>query len=300
MNKQMSPPAPSVTLDVDVLRSALAIAATGSVTAAAAQVGRTPAALSMQLKKLEEVLGRSLFTRGRAGKQGMEPTLEGERLLAYARRMVDLHREALDSFRGPELAGEVSIGVIDEFGGVRLAEVLAGFSTCWPKVTVTVTMGSSKDLAPKIDSGELDLSVMTPGCAVSWRDGDLVLLEEPLVWAGRAGGRAIRQRPLPLAVSSPGCAWRRATLKSLEEAGVDYRVAYVSEFYEAQKAAVHADLAVAPLPRSKVEAGLVELRAADGMPPLGTCRIALRIGANPSPAAEALAARIAESFGVSR
>ncbi len=287
-------PASAATLDIDVMKTLVAIAETGSVTAAAARVARSPGAISMQIKKLEETIGRTLFERSR---QGMALNANGERLLAYARRMIDLHRETLDAFRAPELSGEVNIGTIDDFAGVRLSEVLAAFARSHPRVTVNVALGPSASLGPKLNKGELDLAVLTPGCAVPWRETDNVLHEEPLVWVGRDGGRARSARPLPLALSSTGCTWRRAALEAIERTGIPYRIAYTSDFYEPQKAAIQADLAIAPLPRSLIGPGLMQLGAADGLPRIGTCRLALRLGPDPSEATLALADRVAESFG---
>ncbi len=130
MNQMLRPPAPSATLDVDVLRSVVAIAEGGSIAAASGRVGRTPAAVSMQVKKLEDMLGRALFERSR---QGMRPTAEGERLLDYARRMIELNRSALQAFAMPELEGRVSFGLVDSFGSLRLAEILAAFARSLPQ-----------------------------------------------------------------------------------------------------------------------------------------------------------------------
>ncbi len=179
----------------------------------------------------------------------------------------------------------------------RLSPVLAAFARSHPRVIVDVVMGPSADLAPKLEQGRLDLAVLAPGYNVPWRPSDHVLMEEPLLWVGRDGGEAARTRPLPLALSAVGCGWRRAALEALEQAGIPHRVAYTSEFYEAHKAAVHADLAVALLPRSRIEPGLVPVRAAEGLPEVGTCRLALRFGADPSPATVALAERISENYG---
>lgn len=287
-------PSAAATLDIDVLKSLTAIADTGSVTAAAGRVGRSPGAVSMQIKKLEETLGRPLFARSR---HGMTLNPDGERLLAYARRLIELHREALDAFRGPALTGEVRIGMIDDLGIGRLAEVMAAFARSNPQVTVNMDMGTSVMLAPKLENGALDLAVLTPGCAVDWLPSDVLLHEEPLIWAGAEGGKAVRARPLPLALSNPGCAWRRAALDSMEASGLPYRIAYTSEFFQPQRVAVLADLAIAPLPRMLICDGLVELGAAEGLAPIGACRIALRIAPGPSAATLALAERVAESYG---
>ncbi len=287
-------PTSAATLDIDVLKSLAAIADTGSVTAAAARVARSPGAVSMQIKKLEETLGRPLFQRSR---QGMTLNADGERMLAYARRLIELHREALDAFRGPALTGEVGIGMIDDLGIGRLSDVMAAFARSNPRVTVNMDIGTSVMLAPKLEAGALDLAILTPGCAVDWLPSDLLLHEEPLIWAGAEGGKAVRARPLPLALSNPGCAWRRAALESMDRSGLPYRIAYTSEFFQPQRAAVLSDLAIAPLPRALIRDGLVELGAADGLAPVGACRIALRIAPDPSPATLALAERVAESYG---
>jgi DNA-binding transcriptional LysR family regulator len=292
MNRRTPFLPPSATLDIDVMRSVVAIAETGSVTGAAARVGRTPAALSMQLKKLEETLGSALFDRTRSG---MTPTAEGERLLPHARRMIEAHRAAIEAFSYPELSGEVSVGIIDDFAGVSLTRSLAAFARSHSAVTVKVSMGPSAELAPRLDRGELDLAVLTPGCAVAWREGDRVLHEEPLCWVGLEGGNAFRERPLPLAISSQGCTWRKLALAGLDGAGIPWRIAYTSEFYAAQKAAIAADLAVAPLPRSLIEPGFVRLGKAEGMPEIGTARIALRVIGDSEPA-RVLGERIADSF----
>ena len=293
----MAEPSPSAILEIDHLRSFLAVAETGAVTAAAARVGRTPAAISMQLKKLEETLGATLFERST---KGMALNREGERLLSHARRLLRLHQEALSDFRGPALAGEVRVGLIDDFGGTRLAEALAAFARTHPGVTVTVTMGPTERLHKAMLAGELDITALTPGCAVPWLPSDRNIYEEPLVWAGALGGCAVEQDPLPVALAASGCAWRRDAIEALEQTGRAFRVAYTSEFYEAQKAAVMADLAIAPLPCSLVQPPFQVLGPAHGLPTLGACRIAIRLGPEASPAAKALCDHFADSYRPSR
>jgi len=294
MNERFRPPSPSATLDVDVLRSVVAIADGGSIAAAAMRVGRTPAAVSMQIKKLEEMLGRALFERTR---QGMVLTAEGHRLLDYARRMIELNRAALQAFAAPELEGTVRVGLIDSFKGARLADVLCRFARSHPRVTVEVSMGNTTGLVPKLDARALDIVMLTPGGSQSLRDGDQVMREEPLVWIAREGGRAMRERPIPLAVADEGCAWRKLATDALAGAEIATRIAYASDHDSGQLAAVQADLAVAPMPRSYLEPGLIELGAREGFPPLGLCRLAMRVGEHAGCAARALAATIAESYG---
>lgn len=296
MRPSTTPPSPAAALEIDVLKSMVAIAETGSIKLAAPRLGRTPAAVSMQITKLERTLGRTLFERVHSG---MRLTASGERLLPHARLVIETERAILDEFRASALAGEVRVGVIDDFTGVRLAAVLADFARAHARLTVNVSVATSVELAGRLARGELDLAVLTPGGAVPWQEGDRVVHDSPLVWVGREGGRAWRHRPMPLALASHGCAWRRQALAALDAAGIDWRIAYLSEHYAAHKSAVAADLAVAPLPRGLLEPGLVRLGAADGLPDPGVARIALRFAPRSEmrKAAESLAQAIVRSFG---
>ncbi|MEM9764183.1 MAG: LysR family transcriptional regulator [Pseudomonadota bacterium] len=288
---------PSATLDPDVMKSVVAIAETGSLTHAAQRVGRTPAALSMQLKKLEEMLGVRLFCRDR---QGMEPTQEGERLLPHARRLIAAQQEALDAFRYPSLSGSVRLGAIDDLPGALLERALSGFARSHPDVTVNTVMGTTRRLAPMLEADELDLAILSPGGATPWQPADRIVWDEPLIWAARDGGNAWRRRPLPVAVATTGCAWRRMTLEALDRVAIPYRIAYQSDFLGPQQAAVMADLAVAPIPRSALQPGMRQLRPFEGFERLGQTRIALRLGADPSQAVLALAERIADCCGAAQ
>ncbi|MEM6422098.1 MAG: LysR family transcriptional regulator, partial [Pseudomonadota bacterium] len=118
-------PSPAARLDLDAMRTAVAIAEASTVTMAATRLGRTPAAISMQLKKLEETLGTTLFHRARSG---MTPTPAGERLLPYARRMIETERAAREAFSTAPLEGKVHLGMIDDVDNLRLTQMLAAFA----------------------------------------------------------------------------------------------------------------------------------------------------------------------------
>ncbi len=291
---QFTLPTASATLDIDVLRSAVAIAEEGTIAAAAGRVARTPAALSMQIRKLEDMLGRELFERGR---HGMTPTAAGEQLLEYARRMIELNRAAIQAFSLPELTGEVNVGLVDSFGSLRLAEVLGEFARSHPLVRVNVRQNWTVNMAPGVDNGEMDLAVLTPGGSTAMRDTDLVLREEPMAWLAREGGRAARQTPVPLALADTGCAWRQLASEAMQRHAMQVRTAFVSDADVGQLAAVRADLAVAPMPVSYLEPGLVDLTGRAGFAPMGVSQLALRVCQRPSATAQVLAALIAESFG---
>src|SRR5215813_12355195 len=145
-------------IDVDQLRTFIAIAETGSFTRAADVVHKTQSAVSMQMKRLEERLDRPIFARdGRASKL----TEDGERLLDYARRIVKLNIEALAAFSDAELSGRVRLGVPDDYADRYLPEIMARFARGYPAVELTVSCQSSVELIKLIDENELDLAIVT-------------------------------------------------------------------------------------------------------------------------------------------
>lgn len=289
-----STPSPSAILDIDALRTFLAVSERGGVTAASETVGRTPAAVSMQLKKLEEMVGRRLFDRSA---RGMSLTIDGEQLLGYARKILGLHGDALAAFRRSPLTHAVRVGLVDDFGDLRLARVLAEFSEAHPDATVTVALGPTEMLFKALDAGELDVALLTPGGATSWRSGDILAHEEQLIWAGCAGGRAHQKDPLPLAISGLGCAWRAQAIDALSKSGRRYRIAYTSALSLGQRAAIAADLAVAPLAPSIMSPGFEMLGPEHGLPPIGRCQLVLRFGVGRRTAtADAIGDRILAAF----
>ncbi|MCZ4129541.1 LysR substrate-binding domain-containing protein [Stutzerimonas balearica] len=275
-------------LESDVLRTFVAIAESGSFTRAAGQIYRSTSAVSMQIKRLEETLGRSLFIR-EARQVRLTPA--GEILLGYARRLLKLNEEAVAQFLQPALQGRVRFGTPADVGTRILPGLLALFARSHPGVEVEVSVARSVDMIERIDAGELDLALITTGNLGQDDSRGEPIHSEPLVWAGRSGGVAALRTPLPLA--SPDCAWRRQALDALDRIGRGYRIAYSSEQSSGQEAAMIADLAIAPYPASLVRP---PLRRLDGLPQLGDYRINLLRGSNRSDAVEVLAAQVIAAF----
>jgi len=280
-------------LESDVLRTFVGIAESGSFTRTAAQVYRTTAAVSMQIKRLEETLGRNLFVR-EARRVRLTP--EGEMLLGYARRLLKLNEEAVAHFLAPALAGRVCFGSPTDLGNRVLPGVLSMFARSHPAVQVDVAVGRSADLIEKLDAGELDLILINAGNDGQDDSRGEIIYSEALVWAGREGGLAVQRSPLPLALATPGCAWRRTALDALDRLDRPYRIAYSCEQCAGQEAAMIADLAVAPFPRSLVRPPLRRLGEEHGLPPLGDYHIKLLRGSNRGDAAAALAAQVVMAF----
>lgn len=278
-------------LDSDQLKTFVAIADAGSFTRAADTVHKTQSAVSMQMKRLEERVGRPLFEReGR----GSRLTEEGERLLDYARRIVRLNAECMASFAESELVGRVRLGLPDDYADRYLPEILARFSQSNPRAEVTVVCEPSPNLIERIGNGDLDLAIITH---VDRRGPSEIVRSEQLLWVTSARHAVHELDPVPLALGRPTCDWRHSATEALERAGRPFRVQFVSWHSTAVGAAVTAGLSVSVLPESAVRPGMRILGPSDGFPALPSCKIGLiRNRRDPNPLADALGFHIKGSL----
>ncbi|MEO0329019.1 MAG: LysR family transcriptional regulator [Pseudomonadota bacterium] len=286
MNAPLNHPLPL--LEIDVLRAFVAIAETGSFSAAANVVFRTPSAISMQIKKLEETLGRPVFERDT---RSVSLTHDGEVLLGYARRLLSINREAMTHFHNSEISGTITIGMNDDIAEQVLKLFLSQFSQSHPNITVNFVMDHSSKLHDRFAQEEMELVLFS--CeGHSRKPGIEILLEENLAWGGKRGGSAFEKRPLPISLWEEGCAWRTAALNALGEAGIENRLAFKSSHTAAQLAAIRADLAICPLPESMLKGDVIALTKEHGLPPIGTYAIGMSIKDNADEATLAAADHI--------
>jgi DNA-binding transcriptional LysR family regulator len=278
-------------IDVDQLRTFIAIAETGSFTKAAEVVNKTQSAVSMQMKRLEERIERPVFFRdGRASKL----TEDGQRLLDYARRIIKLNVETLAAFSDAELSGRVRLGVPDDYADRYLPEIMARFSRAYPGVELTVLCEPSIDLLDRVDGNEIDLAIVT-NC--DGKRAAEIFRRERLLWVTSNRHPTHLEERLPLALGRPTCSWRRTAIDRLEAVGRPYRVLYSSSNAGAVAAAVLSGLAVSVFAESGLRPGMRVLTAADGFPELPACRVGLVRSAHESSAlAEALAGHIMSSL----
>jgi DNA-binding transcriptional LysR family regulator len=278
-------------LDIDQLRTFVAIADTGSFTRAAEIVHKTQSAVSMQMKRLEERIGRSIFERdGRQSKL----TEEGERLLDYARRIVRLNAECIASFNDQELTGRVRLGLPDDYADRYLPEILARFSRSNPRAEVTVMCEPTPHLMDRVQNGDLDLAIITH---VDRRGPSEIVRAEQLLWVTSARHAVHEEAPIPLALGRPTCDWRQSATEALERSNRPFRILYVSWHSTAVGAAVVAGLAVSVLPESAIRSGMRILGPSDGFPALPSCKIGLiRSRREANPLADALGFHIKQSL----
>lgn len=290
MNSSSTPSIPL--LDLDLLKTLVAIADTGSFSAAANIVHRTPSAISMQVKKIEDILGRPVFVRD---SRSVSLTSDGAFLLEHAKRMLALNRDALARFIQPDVRGVVRLGAPDDAAERFLPAMLRRFAESHPCVTVDAVVDGSGRMAEMVRGGRLDLSIIT--CEAGFDDGGAeILMREKLVWAMCRGGMAASKDPLPISVWEEGCVWRKAGVDGLNACNRAWRVAFQSAHISGQRAAIKADLAVAPIPISSLGDDIVEVPAKFGLPKLPDYALGMLVAPDPTPAVLAAANHLRASF----
>ncbi|MEZ5796537.1 MAG: LysR substrate-binding domain-containing protein [Paracoccaceae bacterium] len=266
-------------LDLTLLRSFVAVIDCGSIQLAAARVGRSQSAVSMQIKRLEEEVGRPLFHRqGR----NLRPNPAAEDLLPRARRLLRLSDEALASLRRPETAGMVRLGLPEDYAAHLVAPALARFQQEFPLAEIELTFDSSPLLLRLMDQGRIDLALVTRAP----RQPFAVLRREAFVWAAAPDTAIWLRDPLPVALFEAGDIARRFAVEALQAADRRYRVVSSTHSLLGLISLVQAGLAVAALVEAALPPGLVRLSEADGLPPLPILDLSLVAGpAEPSPVA---------------
>lgn len=293
-------------LPLELMQTFIAVAETLSFTHAGERVGRTQSAVSLQIKRLENEVGQALFIReGR----GVSLSAKGSLLLPYARKMARLEQEALSVLSNPEMQGNVSLGIPEDYASSMLPKVLADFAATHPRVCVHMVSAPSDQLIVQLRRGELDLAV----CNLpeynsengTSQDGEIIY-QEAAVWVTSQHHDAHKRDPLPLAVFHHGCLFRRWAIQALERIGRSYRIAYITPSVGGILGAVRQGLAVAPIGRSTLGEGVTILDRSDGFPRLPVANVTLhrKVPAHPqgdkgqsaAPVQDALASHIIHAF----
>ncbi len=274
-------------LDLALLQAFSAVVDSGSFTRAAQYLCRTQSAVSMQLRKLEDVTGRQLLHRD---SRNIKLTEEGEVLLGYARRMIRLNEEALVALDQPHAQGHVRLGMPDDYAHQFLPGVLAHFAHAYPRVQLEVIGALSGDLLNRVEAGELDVALIT---RQPKRRRGQVLRTEHLVWTGSRQHLAFEVSPLPLALFPEGCVFREHALAALDAAQIPWRIAYTSQSFAGGKLAVSGGLALTVVAQSMVPPEWRVLGAEHALPRLPEIEIALhRAPGTLSPAVALLEAQL--------
>lgn len=258
------------TLDLDLLRCFVTIAETGSFTRAGERLGRTQSTISLQVKRLEDQIGRAVFART---PRSLSLTPEGERLLGPARQLLRLNDAAIAELFEPDMTGRVRIGVPEDFATAHLPAVLADFAKAHPLVEMQVTCDLTLNLLDQFHDGQFDLVLVKR--EPSARLEGVRVWREPLVWVARDQLAAAGLDTVPLVVSPEPCVYRKRAIDALEAAGRKWRVAYTSTSLAGSQSAVNAGLGITVLPREMVPHYLTAIVDHDELPVLHDTEVAL-------------------------
>ncbi len=280
-------------IDLSLLRAFVAVSATGGMTAAGRHLNLTQAAVSQQIKRLEEQFETELFDRS----QRLLPmTPNGDRLFAHAERILSLNDEIWGLMTSPYFEGKVGVGVPHDIIGEFMPQILRGFAKAWPRVEISLVCSNTITLLRALDQGEIDLILTTEAKP---NDRSQLLLSDQLVWVGAPGGTAHERTPLPVTLGDKQCAFRVAAVKGLGAIGRDWRFTCSSDNLSAFLTTLEADIAVAPLLSQTVPEELEVLGAESGLPALPTYYINLYLApADPSAISLELAEHITKSFAI--
>ncbi len=238
------------------------------MTAAARQISRSQSAVSMQLKKLEDSIGRPLLNRE---PRQLSLTPAGYDLLGHARKVLESHSNLVLAMHGATLSGRLTFGVPDDYAVPYLVPVLRSFAARFNEVEVTLVCEESTALWAKIDRGEIDLALVTRDAPAR---GEL-LFREALVWGAAEQHEAWKRNPLPIAVHELGGRLRTEILATLSAQQREYRVVYNSPNVGGQLAVAESGMAVAVLTRCSLSPSLKMLDGRQGLPELPVVEVVL-------------------------
>ena len=249
-------------LDLDLLRTFVAVADLNTFAAAAAAVCRTQSAVSQQMQRLEQLVGKELFARHGRNKLLTE---HGIQLLGYARKILRFNDEACMSLMFSNLQGVLTLGASDESADTILPFLLNRISSVYPKLALDVSVKRNAFMVEMLKENEVDLVVTThrPG-----QFDCLTLRTSPTHWYCAAEYVLQQGEPIPLVLLDDPSPFRDMVLAALNEAGIPWRLAYVASTLPAVRAAVKAGLGVTARPVEMMSPDLRVLGQSEGLPSL--------------------------------
>ena len=249
-------------LDLDLLRTFVAVADLNTFAAAAAAVCRTQSAVSQQMQRLEQLVGKELFARHGRNKLLTE---HGIQLLGYARKILRFNDEACMSLMFSNLQGVLTLGASDESADTILPFLLNRISSVYPKLALDVSVKRNAFMVEMLKENEVDLVVTThrPG-----QYDCLTLRTSPTHWYCAAEYVLQKGEPIPLVLLDDPSPFRDMVLTALNEARIPWRLAYVASTLPAVRAAVKAGLGVTARPVEMMSPDLRVLGQSEGLPSL--------------------------------
>ena len=279
-------------IDVALLRAFVTVVETGGVTSASRMLSRTQAAVSQQIKRLEELFGQPLFQREHK-RLTLSPA--GERLMGPAQRLIAMNDETWNHMTTPDFEGDVRLGVPHDIVANLIPSVLQKFNKARPRVRVVLICKGSKLLLDDLAANRIDLTLTTElNCGAHGE----TLIRDRLVWVGGRGAMTYRETPLPISLGSKHCKFRPEVLRALGDARRDWRVVNDADSMEATYSTLKAGLAIAAMLRTSVPEYLETLGLSANLPALPDYMVNLYLPSGASDVANELARHIQQDFAM--
>jgi DNA-binding transcriptional LysR family regulator len=259
-------------IPTELLRTFITIVDLGGFTLAGALLGRSQPAISLQVKRLEELLDITVFQRN----NGLQVTEEGEVLLGFARRMLDINDSAVTRLAKSRISGQVRLGIPNDFEVSFLPRLLSQFGQAHPEVTLEVNCDLSVKLLKDFQQGHYDLVLATDSLEETLQQNSGDEFHEAIVWVTNSHFDWLENQPIPLVVYPTGCRYRQQIITKLNAAGIAWRIAYSSSSLLGISAAIEAGLGISALARSTVPQGLHSHIQLQDSPQLGHVKLVFK------------------------
>ena len=259
-------------IPTELLRTFITIVDLGGFTLAGTVLGRSQPAISLQVKRLEELLDITVFQRN----NGLQVTEEGEVLLGFARRMLDINDSAVTRLAKSRVSGQVRLGIPNDFEVSFLPRLLSQFGQAHPEVTLEVNCDLSVKLLKDFQQGHYDLELATDSLEETLQQNSRDEFHEAIVWVTNGHFDWFENQPIPLVVYPTGCRYRQQIVTKLNATGSAWRIAYSSSSLLGISAAIEAGLGISAVARSTVPLGLhSHIQIQDG-PQLGHVKLVFK------------------------
>ena len=255
-------------ISTDSLRTFVMVVEVGGFAKAGDLLGLSQPAVSLQVKRLEDLLGYKLFK-----KQGQRQVLNqyGELLLPMAKQMVQHNDAILQLFTSESVTGKVRLGIPSEFAARILPSIIGDFVALYPEVSLEVKSRLSKHLLSDERQDQFDLVLALNEQLDSKKFP--IFIQDQLVWVGDL---SLAQNETVTLVTAPeGCIYRRRATQALEKAGIKYRIVYSNADLTGLIAALKEGLGITVLAKSTVPNDLAYHLHTKHLPALGSIGISL-------------------------
>lgn len=278
-------------IPIDLLKTFVVVAETKNFTLAGKRIHRSQSAVSMQIKRLTETVGKPLIEI--EGKQ-VRLSFLGELVLEHAQKILKVHDTAMTAISQSELKGRVRLGAPEDYCSRFVPRILAAFARDYPDIRVDVICRPSPQLYGDLLQGKLDLAICT-----ALDINEEIIFQEPVVWVTRNNAGILEKDSLPLAVYSHDCIYRKWATEALEAINRPFHVAYMSPSISGILAAVRSGLAVAPVGLSVAGEDTRIIGPEDGLPVLPAADVCLcATAATKNSLVNNLASHVRQSFSV--